>query len=103
MTKIPLLVGFRDLEKKSVTIGTNTLFVQREIPPFSLVTMRWPTLRVYFCATLAWFFRSVLPFGNLPFYHALTNATDNHKYSPLPSADFDIAEVSVSFSAIIFT
>ena len=45
VTKIPLLlVGFRDLEKKSVTIGTNTLFVQREIPPFSLVTMRWPTL-----------------------------------------------------------
>ena len=38
-------------------------------------------------------FKPVLPFGNLHFVHALTNATDDHKYSSLPSADFDIAEV----------
>ena len=48
-----------------------------------------------------WFFRPVLPFGDLLFIHALTNATDDHKYSPLPSADFDIAEVLVPFSALI--
>ena len=48
-------------------------------------------------------FKPVVPFGNLLFVHALTNATDDHKYSPLPSADFDIAEVLVSFSAFIFS
>ena len=31
------------------------------------------------------------------------NPTDDHKYSPLPSTDFDIAEVLVSFSAFIFS
>ena len=42
-------------------------------------------------------------FGNLRiFVHASTNATEDHKYSPLPSADFDIAEVLVSFSTFIF-
>ena len=34
-------------------------------------------------------FRLVVPFGKLLFIHASTNATDDHKYSPLPSADFD--------------
>ena len=48
-------------------------------------------------------FRAVLPFGYLLFIHASTNATDDHKYSPLPSADIDIAEVLVSFSAFIFS
>ena len=48
-------------------------------------------------------FKPVMPFGKLHFINASTNATDDHKYSPLPSADFDIAEVLVSFSAFIFT
>ena len=48
-------------------------------------------------------FRPVLAFGNLLFVHASTNATDDHKYSPLPSADFDSSEVLVSFSAFIFS
>ena len=48
-------------------------------------------------------FTPVLAYGNLLFVHASTNATDDHKYSPLPSVDFDIAEVLVSFSAIIFS
>ena len=53
--------------------------------------------RLYFCATFAWFFKSVVPFGDLPFIHALINATYDHKYSPLPSADFDSSGVLVSF------
>ena len=48
-------------------------------------------------------FRPVMPFGKLLFIHTLTNATDDHKYSPLPSADFDSSEVLVSFSAFIFS
>ena len=48
-------------------------------------------------------FRTVLPFGDWLFIHTSTNATDDHKYSPLPSADFDIAAVLVSFSAFIFS
>ena len=40
-------------------------------------------------------FMPVLPFGDLLFIHASTNATEDHKYSQLPSADFDIAEVLV--------
>ena len=48
-------------------------------------------------------FSPVLPFGYLHFIHASTNATDDHKYSPLPSADFDSSEVLVSFSAFIFS
>ena len=48
-------------------------------------------------------FRPVLAFRNLLFIHALTNATDDHKYSPLPSTDFDSSEVLVSFSAFIFS
>ena len=35
-------------------------------------------------------FRSVLPFGDLLFIHASTNATDDHKYAPLPF-DFERA------------
>ena len=42
-------------------------------------------------------FRPVLPFGDLLFIHASTNDTADHKYSPLPSIDFDVAEVLVSF------
>ena len=60
-------------------------------------------LAFYFCATFAWSSRPVLVSGNLLFIHALTNATDDHKYSPLPSADFDSSEVLVSFSAFIFS
>ena len=37
-------------------------------------------------------------FGKLLFIHTLTNATDDHKYSPLPSAYFDSSKVLVSFS-----
>ena len=47
-------------------------------------------------------FRPVLVFRDLLFIHASTNATDDHKYSLLPSADFDSSEVLVSFSAFIF-
>ena len=36
------------------------------------------------------------------FIHALTNVTDDHKYSPFPSRDFAISGVLVSFSAFIF-
>ena len=38
-----------------------------------------------FCEKYARFFKPVLPFGDLLFIHASTNATDNHKYSPFPS------------------
>ena len=48
-------------------------------------------------------FRPVFAFQDLLFIHALTNATDDHKYSPLPSTDFDSSEVLVSFSGFIFS
>ena len=48
-------------------------------------------------------FRPVFTFRDLLFIHASTNATDDHKYSPLPSEDFDSSEVLVSFSAFIFS
>ena len=49
-------------------------------------------------------FKTVMLFGKLHFIHTSTNAiTDDHKYSPLPSTDFDSSEVLVSFSAFIFT
>ena len=47
-------------------------------------------------------FRQILPLGKLLFVHASTNATDDHKYSLLPSADFDIAKVLVSFLELLF-
>ena len=47
-------------------------------------------------------FRLVLALRDLLFIHALTNATEDHKYSPLPSADFDSYGVLVSFITIIF-
>ena len=50
-----------------------------------------PGGRLCFCATFAWFLRPVVSFGKLHFIHVLTNATDDHKYSPLPSVDFDSA------------
>ena len=43
-----------------------------------------------------------MPFVKLLFIHASTNATDNHKYSPLPSADFDSSGVLVSFLELHF-
>ena len=42
-------------------------------------------------------------FGNLLFFHASTNLTDNHKIFPVALADFDISEVLASFSAFIFS
>ena len=62
-----------------------------------------PLCQALFLCNICVVFRAVLPYGDLLFIHASTNATDNHKYSPLPSADFDIAEVLVSFSAFIFS
>ena len=48
-----------------------------------LVQVRLHTYsRLYFCAIFAWFFMPVLPFVDLLFIHASTNATDDHKYSP---------------------
>ena len=46
-------------------------------------------------------FRAVLPYGDLLFIHASTNATDDHKYSPVYFANFYISEVLVSFSTLI--
>ena len=43
-----------------------------------------------------------MPFGKLHFIHTSTNATDDHKYSPLPSADFDSSKVLVSFLELCF-
>ena len=37
-------------------------------------------------------FRPVLPFGDLLFIHASTNATDDHKYSPFPSQILTVPE-----------
>ena len=58
--------------------------------------------RLYFCATFAWLFRPVVPFGNLLFIHTSTNATDHHKYSPFPSQILPFPEfwyhLSQSFS-----
>ena len=48
-------------------------------------------------------FRPVLPFEDLLFIQTSTNATNYHKYSPLPSEDFDSSEVLVSFCAFIFS
>ena len=56
---------------------------------------------LYLCNICVVFIRPVLPFGDLLFIQALTNATDDQKYSQLPSADFDSSEVLVSFSAFI--
>ena len=96
--------------------GSNDIFRVSSSQPHSSTThthtsLKWnknnksnvSLIRLYFCATFAWFFSPVLPFGCLHFIHALTNATDYHKYSLLPSADFDIAEVLVSFGAFIFS
>ena len=60
-------------------------------------------VKLYFCAAFAWFFRPVVPFWKFHFVHASTNATDDLKYSPLPSADFDSSAVLVSFSTFIFS
>ena len=42
-------------------------------------------VQALFLSNICMVFRPVLPLGNLLFIHALTNATDDHKYSPLPS------------------
>ena len=55
-----------------------------------------------FLCNICVFFRPLLAFGKLLFIHTSTNATDDHKYAPLPFADFDSSEVLVSFSAFIF-
>ena len=47
-------------------------------------------------------FKTVLTSGDMLFIHASTNATDDHKYSLLPSADFDSSKVLISFSEFIF-
>ena len=60
-------------------------------------------LQALFLCNIFVFFKAFVPFGKLHFIHALTNATDDHKYSPLHSADFDSSEVLVSFSAFIFS
>ena len=60
-------------------------------------------LQALFLCNICVVFRLVVPFGKLLFIHASTNATDDHKYSPLPSADFDSSAVLVSFSAFIFS
>ena len=52
---------------------------------------------------VAWFLSPLYHFGSLLFIHISTNATEDHKYSPLPSADFDSSEGLVSFSAFIFS
>ena len=56
-----------------------------------------------FLCSICVVFRPVVPFGKLHFIHASTNATDDHKYSPLPCADFDSSEVLVSNSELIFS
>ena len=43
-----------------------------------------------FLCNICVIFRPVMPFGKLHFIHTWTNATDDHKYSLLPSADFII-------------
>ena len=65
--------------------------------------LNWPDKSGFIFVQHLRSFRPVVPFGYLLFIHALTNATDDHKYSPLPSADFDSSEVLVSFSAFIFS
>ena len=76
------VVGYEDISEKQ-----NDLFINQAL----------------FLCNICVVFRPVLAFGDLLFIHASTNATDNHKYSPLPSADFDSSEVLVSFSAFIFS
>ena len=51
-----------------------------------------PTVsQALFLCNICVVFRLVFAFWDLLFIHALTNATDDHKYSPLPSADFAIS------------
>ena len=52
-------------------------------------------MQALFLCNICVVFKPVVPFGNLLFIHASTNATDDHKYSPLPSADFDSSAVLV--------
>ena len=68
-----------------------------------LLSHHRPIKQALFLCNICVVFTPVFPFGYLLFIHASTNATDDHKYSPLPSADFDIAVVLVSFSAFIFS
>ena len=60
-------------------------------------------VRLYFCSIFACVFRLVLPFGNLIFIHASTNATDHHKYSPYPFEILLVPEFWYQFIAFIFS
>ena len=60
-------------------------------------------LALFLCKICMVFKASNVPFGKLHFIHASANATDDHKYSPLPFADFESSEVLVSFSEFIFS
>ena len=61
------------------------------------------SIQALFLSNICVVFKPVFIFGNLLFIHTSTNATDDHKYSLLPSADFDSSGVLVSFSEFIFT
>ena len=50
---------------------------------------------IFLCIILLGFQGQVVPFGNLLFIHASTNATDNHKYSLFSSQTFAISGVLV--------
>ena len=80
-------VTFKMLDKSNVSAKHMVQFIEQAL----------------FLCNICVVFRLVVPFGDLLFIHALTNATDNHKYSPLPSADFDSSGVLVSFSTFIFS
>ena len=66
---------------------------------FLVENVKWLRQALFLC-NICVVFRPVMPFGKLHFIHASTNATDDHKYSPLPSADLDSSEVLISFSAL---
>ena len=58
--------------------------------------------QLYICgATFAWSFRPVVPFGNLHFIHAPTNATDENKYFPFLSQILTVPEFEYLFTAFI--
>ena len=66
-------------------------------------TCPWNRLFIFVCNICRVLGGQLYHFGDLLFIHSSTNATDDHKYSLLPSADFDSSTVLVSFSAFIFS
>ena len=60
-------------------------------------------MQALFLCKFAWFFVQYWHPDISFFINASRNATDNHKYSLLASADFDSSGVLVSFSAFIFS